>query len=79
MPAAPAPAATISMTRTLRAVSGASASRGSRAINANASVRRPSPARIAIASPAITWSVGCPRRSVSLSMAGRSSWINEYV
>ena len=42
-----------------------------------ASANRPSPARIATSSPNATWQVGCPRRSWSSSIAGRSSWISE--
>src|SRR5262245_32263728 len=34
---------------------------------------------MAIASPKTTWQVGTPRRSASLSSAGRSSWMSEYV
>ncbi len=43
----------------------------------NASAYSPSPARIATPSPNFTWQVGCPRRSSSSSIAGRSSWISE--
>ena len=43
----------------------------------NALVSRPSPARMAIASPKTLWLVGLPRRRSSSSMAGRSSWIRE--
>ena len=42
-----------------------------------ASVRSPSPARIARPSPNTTCAVGRPRRSVSSSIAGRSSWTSE--
>jgi hypothetical protein len=34
---------------------------------------------MATSSPKATWQVGCPRRSSSSSIAGRSSWISEYV
>ena len=43
----------------------------------NASVSRPSPARMASPSPWTTCVVGRPRRSASLSIAGRSSWTSE--
>ncbi len=59
------------------AVDAAPRSAGSRASSANASACRPSPARIAMPSPATTCSVGRPRRSVSSSIAGRSSWMSE--
>jgi hypothetical protein len=75
MPHGPAASATIRIAASLRAASAGSA--GSRAISANASVSRASPARIAWPSPKTTWLVGRPRRSVSSSIAGRSSCTRE--
>ena len=43
----------------------------------NASACSASPTSIAVASPKATWHVGLPRRSMSSSMQGRSSWISE--
>src|SRR3990172_11462478 len=48
-------------------------------ITLKASVSRASPARMATASPNTLWFVGIPLLRSSLSMAGRSSWISEYV
>jgi hypothetical protein len=73
MPVAPAAVAITATTRSFRAMTTGSALAGWRAIRPNASVSSPSPARIAIPSPATTCSVGRPRRIVSLSIAGRSS------
>ena len=49
------------------------------ATSRKASVSSASPARIAMASPNTLWLVGRPRRKSSSSIAGRSSWISEYV
>jgi hypothetical protein len=45
----------------------------------SASPKKASPASIAIASPNFLWAVGRPRLKSSSSIAGRSSWIKEYV
>src|ERR687894_85543 len=45
----------------------------------SASPKKASPASIAIASPNFLWAVGLPRLKSSSSIAGRSSWIKEYV
>ena len=49
------------------------------AINPKASVSRASPARMAVASSKALWQEGRPRRRSSSSIAGRSSWMREYV
>src|SRR5512139_2631050 len=77
MPPAPAARARSAMARTARA--GRADARGDSAITRNASVSNPSPARMAVASPYALWQVGFPRRKASSSIAGRSSWIREYV
>ncbi len=72
--AGPAAAATISITPQLARDDDRIGRCAARApAGANASVSSPSPARIAMPSPATTCSVGRPRRIVSLSIAGRSS------
>jgi hypothetical protein len=48
-----------------------------RASTPNASACNASPASSATASPNATWQVGLPRRNVSSSMQGRSSWTSE--
>ena len=73
MPTGPAAVAIVCDHAELARHDAGSLVRGSRASRANASVSRPSPARMAMPSPATTCSVGRPRRIVSLSMAGRSS------
>ncbi len=74
-PGVPAAVASSSTIRDTRAASTVSiAPRTSKA-----NVSSASPARIAMASPKTLWQVGLPRRRSSLSSAGKSSWINEYV
>ena len=72
-PAAPAPRA--NSAQLTAAVRGGQLS----ASTSKASVSKASPARIAKASPNCLWQVGKPRRRSSSSIAGRSSWISEYV
>jgi len=70
---APAASGTVGGTVGWRARMAGSGLTGSRARRAKASACSASPARMAMPSPYTTCSVGRPRRSVSLSIAGRSS------
>jgi len=64
--------------RAARIATAAAALGPSSARHAKAWVSRPSPARIAMASPNAMCTVGRPRRSSSSSIAGRSSWTSVY-
>ena len=77
IPPPPAASARSAIART--AFPGSACARGECAITRNASVSSASPARIAVPSPNTLWEVGFPRRKSSSSIAGRSSWISEYV
>ena len=76
-PAMPAPpeATASPATRSAR-IAGSACAAGADRIS-NARVSSASPARIAVHSSKALCTVGRPRRRSSLSMAGRSSWINE--
>jgi hypothetical protein len=77
IPTGPAARAITPITRSRLAAVAALAPGGTRASTWNASVSSPSPARMAMPSPATTCKVGRPRRIESSSMAGRSSWMSE--
>ncbi len=73
----PTPAARLICRRIPRRTAGPPGWRS--ATRRTASANRASPARIAVSSPKSRWHVGRPRRRSSSSIAGRSSWISEYV